>query len=88
MADKEKVKATTAKNKSKKQNKFMSFIKKAGKFFRDTKAELKKIVWPTRKTVFKSTGVVLVTIILLGLFVSGMDLLFMNLLSFIMKVSG
>ncbi|WP_099205202.1 preprotein translocase subunit SecE [Scatolibacter rhodanostii] len=88
MAEKEKKQSTSEKSKSKKPNKFFSFINKVKKFFRDTKAEVKKIVWPVPKAVLKSTGVVLVAIVLLGLFVSGMDLLFMNLLSLVMKVSG
>ncbi len=65
----------------------MGFFKKIGKFFRDCKGELKKIVWPTPKSVFKSTGVVLVTIILLGLFVFLLDTGFMNLLGLVMDVA-
>lgn len=87
MAD-DKKKTANVKSKSKRQSKFVSFFGSAKKFFRDTKAEIKKIVWPAPNSVLKSTGVVLVTIVLLGLFVSGMDLLFMNLLSLVMKVSG
>ena len=49
--------------KAKKENGFVRFTKKAGKFFRDCKGEIKKIVWPTPKNVFKNVGVVLATII-------------------------
>lgn len=45
--------------KAKKENGFVRFTKKAGKFFRDCKGEIKKIVWPTPKNVFKNVGVVL-----------------------------
>ncbi len=45
--------------KRKKKNGFVRFTKKAGKFFRDCKGEIKKIVWPTPKNVFKNVGVVL-----------------------------
>ena len=38
--------------KAKKENGFVRFTKKAGKFFRDCKGEIKKIVWPTPKNVF------------------------------------
>ncbi len=71
----------------KKPNAFVRFFKKTGKFFRDCKGELKKIVWPTPKSVFKSTGVVLVTIIILGLFVFLLDTGFMNLLGLVMDVA-
>lgn len=66
--------------KAKKENGFVRFTKKAGKFFRDCKGEIKKIVWPTPKNVFKNVGVVLATIILLGLFIFLLDTVFMNLL--------
>ena len=65
--------------KAKKENGFVRFTKKAGKFFRDCKGEIKKIVWPTPKNVFKNVGVVLATIILLGLFIFLLDTVFMNL---------
>ncbi len=71
----------------KKPNAFARFFKRVGKFFRDCKGELKKIVWPTPKSVFKNTGVVLVTIIVLGLFVFLLDTGFMNLLGLVMDVA-
>ncbi len=41
--------------------------KKAKKhFFKDLKGETKKIVWPGRKMVIKSTGVVLLAILVIG----------------------
>lgn len=71
----------------KKGNGFVRFFKRIGKFFRDCKGELKKIVWPTPKSVFKSTGVVLVTIIVLSLLVFLLDTGFMNLLGLVMDVA-
>jgi preprotein translocase subunit SecE len=88
MAENEKKASAGTKSKAKKPNKFLAFVNRVKKFFRDTKAEIKKIVWPAPKAVVKSTGVVLVTIVLLGLFVSGIDFLFMNLLGLVMNVSG
>lgn len=79
--------ADTEKKAAKKPNKFVNFFKRLVKFFRDCKGELKKIVWPTPKSVFKNTGVVLVTIIVLGLFVFLLDTGFMNLLGLVMNVA-
>ncbi len=73
---------------SKKPNAFMGFLKRAGKFFRDCKGELKKIVWPTIRTVFKNMGVVITTIIILGTFIFLLDTAFMQLLSLIMDVAN
>lgn len=76
----------------KKNNKFLTnlvgFFKKLAKFFRDCKGEIKKIVWPTTHDVFKNMGVVLVTIIILGLFIFGLDTVFMKLLGLVMNVAG
>lgn len=49
--------------------------------------KVKKIVWPTPKSVFKNTGVVLVTIIVVGLVIFGLDTAFMNLLGLIMNIA-
>jgi len=71
----------------KKENIFVKSGKSISKFFRDVKSEIKKIVWPTSKAVFKNTGVVMVTIIIIGLFIFGLDTLLMNLLGLIMNIA-
>lgn len=43
------------------------------KFFKDLKSELKKVVWPSRKTVVNNTGVVLAVMLIVGLFLTGVD---------------
>lgn len=55
------------------EKKKTNFFAKIGKFFRDCKNEIKKIVWPTPKTVFRNMGVVLVMIVVIGLFIFGLD---------------
>ena len=72
----------------KKPNALVRFAKKMTKFFRDCKGEVKKIVWPAPKSVFKNMGMVLVTMLIVGLFVFGLDTLFMKLLSLVMAVAG
>ncbi len=70
-AEKEK-KSDASKNKGdkksggKKPNIFVRMGKAIAKFFKDEKGECKKIVWPDRKTVLKSSLVVIVTVIILG----------------------
>ena len=56
-------------------------------FFVDCKNELKKIVWPTQKTVLKNTGIVLAMIFVMGVFVAALDAGLLQLLSLIMSVS-
>ena len=72
---------------AKKQNFFVRTGKGAAKFLRDVKCEIKKVVWPTPKSVFKNTGVVLATIIVMGLFIFCLDTVFINLLKLVMDVS-
>ena len=77
--------------KAEKAEKKQGFFVRAGdsltRFFRDTKGEIKKIVWPTPQSVMKSTGVVLATIVVIGAFVFGLDTLLINLLGLIMNVA-
>ena len=56
-------------------------------FFVDSKTELKKIVWPTQKTVFKNTGIVLMMIFIMGIFVALLDAGLIQLLGLVMSVS-
>ena len=37
-----------------------------GKWFRERRSELKKVVWPDRKTVMKNTGTVLLCSLAIG----------------------
>ena len=49
--------------------------KKGGirKWFRELRAEMKKVVWPTRKQVLNNTGVVLTVMAVMALFLFGVD---------------
>ncbi len=84
MAD-EKKKAEGAKS-AKKPNRFVQAGTKGARFFRECKAEINKIVWPQPRFVFKNTGVVLATVVVIGLFIFGLDSLFMLLLSQFMSL--
>ena len=57
-------------------------------FFVDSKIELKKVVWPTQKTIFKNTGIVLAMIFIMGVFVALLDAGLLKLLGMIMSVSS
>ena len=47
--------------------------KKISKFFKDSKSEFKKIIWPTRKTVVRNTSVTIAMCAVVGLAVSLFD---------------
>ena len=46
------------------------------KYFRDTKSEVKKVVWLTRQQIVNNTGVVIACIIVVGAFIGVLDAVF------------
>ncbi len=52
----------------------MNFIKKAIQFFKEAYYELTKVTWLGKKEVFATTVVVVIFIIIMSLFVSGVDI--------------
>lgn len=56
-----------------------------GKFFRETKAEMKKVSWPSRKELIQHTEVVLTSIVLIGAILWVVDLGFGEILNFFFK---
>ncbi len=62
-------------------NIFVRAGKAIKKFCKDIKGEIKKIVWPDRKTVLKSTAVVLAVVAICGLAIFAVDQLLALLLS-------
>lgn len=73
----EKVAAAEKKKEKKPANPNGNIFVRAGKaikkFCKDLKGEIKKITWPDRKTVLKSTAVVLVVVIVCALVIGGID---------------
>ena len=46
------------------------------RFLREVRDELAKVVWPSRREVVTYTMVVVLTVVVVGLFVFGLDVLF------------
>lgn len=55
------------------------------RFFREATTELKKVSWPTRETTIKLTLVVIFVSLIIGLFVGGLDIVFLNLSRILFK---
>lgn len=62
-AKKERIKQSKPK---KEGNVFTRMLNSIKKFFKDFKGTCKKVIWPDRKTVFKNTGIVIVTVVIVG----------------------
>ncbi len=54
-------------------------------FLKETRDELKKVVWPTRDEVIRLTSVVIIVSVIAGIFLGGIDYILTNLLTLIVK---
>ena len=59
----------------------MKFLKKIITFLKETKVELKKVNWPTRKQSIKYTLIVIGVSLVVAIFLGGLDFLFTWLIS-------
>ncbi|MCK7508195.1 MAG: preprotein translocase subunit SecE [Desulfobacterales bacterium] len=59
-------------------------MNKAIQFVSQAKAELKKVTWPTRKQTLASTGVVMVIVAIMALYLGIIDLILAKLVKFIL----
>ena len=53
------------------------------KFFRETKAELKKVTWPSKDQLIHNTGVIIAFIVIVCIILSLLDFGFGNLMNLI-----
>ena len=60
-----------------------NFGSSVAKFFRDTKSELKKVVWPSKADVKTNTIVVLVTVAIAAVVMIALDAIFGGILGLI-----
>jgi len=72
--------------KSANKDKKPSVFSRIAKYFRECKSEIKKIVWPTPKATFRNMGIVLVVLIVVGLFIYGLDTGLIALLKLVMDI--
>ena len=57
-------------------------------FFKESRAELKKVVWPTRDDVVSSIKVVIISTIIVALILGLLDLGFTELFRIVMRQDG
>ncbi|MBQ6706913.1 MAG: preprotein translocase subunit SecE [Clostridia bacterium] len=76
-------------NRAKKKGEKVPFVPAAlTKYFRDTRGEFKKVVWPTFPAVVRNTGVTLVVCALLGAAVCLVDFGLSALIDLLLKIGG
>ncbi len=55
---------------------FKRIASRITRFFKDTKSEIKKVVWPNKKTVINNTGVVIVVLATFSICIGLIDFVF------------
>ena len=63
----------------------MGFIKRIITFLSEVKAEVKKVVFPSRQETIGSTGVVIVFVLILGVFLTIVDSLWLQAIGVIIR---
>ena len=65
--------------------KIKNFFNKINIFLKEALAELKKVIWPTRKDLKNSTVIVISFIIIISIFIGLVDIFFTKILTLFMK---
>lgn len=63
-----------------------SFGTRVKRFFKDTKAELKKVTWPTKEQLIHNTGVIITFIIIITVILSVLDVAFAKLFQLLTNI--
>jgi len=63
----------------------MQLVARTKKFLQEVKAEFKKVSWPTRNELIGSTGVVIVSVALLAVFIGICDFIFARVINVIIR---
>ena len=90
MAENEKLEQTKQPAPDKKSEKKAKpgIFARAGKWLKELKVELKKVVWPNRQTVLKNTGTVLLCSLAIGVCIWIFDFVATSAVQMILNVFG
>ncbi|HRY38137.1 MAG TPA: preprotein translocase subunit SecE, partial [Smithellaceae bacterium] len=76
--------ASFSRKRAENMEKIKLIMNKALQFVSQAKAELKKVTWPTRKQTLASTGVVMVIVAIMALYLGIIDLILAKVVKFIL----
>ena len=90
MAEEKKTNAapTKAVTAVKKDDAKLGFFKRIGKWFREMRSELKKVIWPTRKTLVKNTLIAVGVMVAAAIVIWGFDELAQMLVKALFTLAG
>ncbi|MEE1392703.1 MAG: preprotein translocase subunit SecE [Negativibacillus sp.] len=55
---------------------FKRIASRITRFFKDTKGEMKKVIWPSKKAVINNTGVVMLVLVAFSICIGALDFVF------------
>ena len=90
MAEEKKVQGAPAKAVTavKKEDSKPGFFKRVGKWFREMRSELKKVVWPTPQSLAKNTAVSVVFMLVSALVLWGADMIASLAVNLLFRFAG
>ena len=71
---------------NKKQNIFVRAGKRIGRWFREMRSELKKVVWPSKSQLLNNTLVVLACVVVVGIFIWAFDFIAGNIVKALLEL--
>jgi preprotein translocase subunit SecE len=66
----------------------MSLVQRAVDYFKEVRAEASKVSWPSRKEVQAATGVVLLTVAILSVYIWAIDRVYLFVLGMLFRGGG
>jgi len=71
---------------AKKKEKRPGVFQRIGKYLKDTRSEIKKVVWPSKSQIVNNTAVVIACIVVVGAFIGGLDFVFTRGLALLLSL--
>jgi preprotein translocase subunit SecE len=63
-------------------------LKRLGRYFNDVKAEMRRVVWPSRTEIINSSWIVVVTLAIFIVLIFGLDYVSSAVVRFLAQVGG
>ena len=63
-------------------------LKRLSRYYNDVRAEMKRVVWPSRKEIINSSGIVLATLAIFVVLIFALDYVSAALVAFLAKAGG
>ena len=59
---------------------------RVAKYLREMRSELKKVVWPSQKQLINNSLIVIVSVVVVGAVIAGVDFVFRSIIDMIIRI--